>query len=89
MNKKYESAARTRKLEAETDHIDKDFVDSMTGNKRARELEDKEIDYGIKKKEKEDDAGIEMTRADMMAKIKQLEAMINSGSENQTKTMEE
>ena len=84
-----ESAARTRKLEAETDHIDKDFVDSMTGNKRARELEDKEIDYGIKKKEKEDDAGIEMTRADMMAKIKQLEAMINSGSENQTKTMEE
>ena len=84
-----ESAARTEKLKAETDHLDKDFVDSMTGNKRAIELEDKEIEYGIKKKEKEDDAGIEMTKAEMMMKIKQLEAMLTSGSENQTKTMEE
>ena len=79
-----ESAARTKKLEAETDHLDKDFVDSMTGNKRARELEDKEIEYGIKKKEKEDDAGIEMTKAEMMVKIKQLEAMLTSGSKNQS-----
>ena len=84
-----ESAARTRKLEAETDHLDKNFVDEMTGNKRARELEDKQIDYDTKRQEKNDDAGIEMTKAEMMVKIKQLEAMLASGSENQTKTMEE
>ena len=84
-----ESAARTKKLEAETDHLDKDFVDTMTGNKRARELEDREIEYNVKRKEKEDDAYMEMTKAEMMMKIKQLEAMLTSGSENQTKTTEE
>lgn len=84
-----ESAARTRKLEAETDHLDKDFVDTMTGNKRAREIEDREIDYGIKKKEKEDDAYMEMTKAELMMKVKQLEAILTSGSKNQTTTMEE
>ena len=61
----------------------------MSGKKRAREIEDKQIDYNTKKQEKHDDAGIEMTRAEMMMKIKQLEAMLTSGSENQTKTMEE
>lgn len=79
-----ESAARTKKLEAETDHLDKNFVDEMTGNKRARELEDKQIDYDTKRQEKNDDAGIEMTKAEMMVKIKQLEAMLTSGSKNQS-----
>ncbi len=80
-----ESAARTEKLKAETDHLDKNFVDEMTGNKRARELEDKQIEYDTKRQEKHDDAGIEMTKAEMMLKIKELEAKIASGSKNQSK----
>ena len=57
----------------------------MTGNKRARELEDKQIDYDTKRQEKHDDAGIEMTKAEMMLKIKELEAKIASGYKNQSK----
>ena len=56
----------------------------MTGNKRARELEDKQIEYDTKRQEKHDDAGIEMTKAEMMLKIKELEARIASGSKNQS-----
>ena len=56
----------------------------MTGNKRARELEDKQIDYNTKRKEKHDDVGLEMTKAEMMLKIKELEAKLTSGSTNQS-----
>lgn len=75
-----ESAARTRKLESEADMLDKDFVDHTTGAKRARELEDRAIDFDTKRKEKLDDADIDMTKQEMMFKIKQLEAQINAST---------
>ncbi len=71
-----ESAARTRKLEEEADMLAKDFVDSQTGAKRARELEDRAIDFDTRRKEKLDDADIEMTKQEMMLRIKQLEAQL-------------
>ena len=78
-----ESEARTNKLKAETENLDKEFVDSMSGNKRAREIEDRKINYDIKRKEKEDDATIEMSKADMMNKINQLEQLLNYKQEKQ------
>ena len=78
-----ESEARTNKLKAETENLDKEFVDSMSGNKRAREIEDRKINYDIKRKEKEDDATIEMSKADMINKINQLEQLLNDKQEKQ------
>ena len=75
-----ESAARTRKLESEADMLDKDFVEHTTGAKRARELEDRAIEFDTKRKEKLDDADIEMTKQEMMLKIKQLEAQLNASN---------
>ena len=75
-----ESAARTRKLESEADMLDKDFVDHTTGAKRARDLEDRAIEFDTKRKEKLDDADIDMTKQEMMFKIKQLEAQLNASN---------
>ena len=75
-----ESAARTRKLESEADMLDKDFVDHTTGAKIARDLEDRAIEFDTKRKEKLDDADIDMTKQEMMFKIKQLEAQLNASN---------
>ena len=80
-NQAAESAARTRKLEAEADIIDKDFVNDVTGAKRTKEIEDRVMDFESKRKEKIDDADIEMSKQEMMLRIRQLESMLSS-SEN-------
>ena len=75
-----ESAARTRKLEEEADMLAQNFVDHTTGAKRVRELEDRELDREDRLKEKLDDADIEMTKQEMMLRIKQLEAQLSGAS---------
>ena len=75
-----ESAARTRKLEEEADMLAQNFVDHATGAKRVRELEDRELDREDRLKEKLDDADIEMTKQEMMLRIKQLEAQLSGAS---------
>ena len=77
-----ESAARTRKIEEEADILAQNFVDLTTGAKRARELEDKAMDFDTRRKEKLDDADIEMTKQEMMLRIKQLEAQLSGTSNN-------
>lgn len=72
-----ESAARTRKIHSETDPMDKKFVDDMSGETRNRELEDKEIDYTVRRQEKDEDASREMTKAQMIEKIKNLESRLS------------
>jgi hypothetical protein len=75
--------AQTRKLESESDMIDKKFVDEQTGATRAKELEDKAIDARLKANEREHSAELEMTREEMMAKIRLLEDALSSSKNKQ------
>lgn len=73
LQQKIESQARTRKLESETDEIDRQHLDEIYGTKRDKEFEDKLAE-----------AEIEMSKEETRAEIQRLQEKLDSNEKEET-----